>query len=1086
MFAHCQSRRRKQGWQRAGVLALVAALALAICPSPAWGQQLLKKSLVTPGDTKPIQIYADQISTWLEDGQRVFLLKGKVWIEQGLVSIRMAQGVVWIDEQGQQKTGVYPLEVYGEGNVFLEESAGRESSAGAFFQLATRGVVRITPSNGQASQVPQSEDPVFRRARHERALVRGQPAAADRPPAVDSFLRPASGTGEVIAPAGTGAVPPPAPAQVVPLAAWSPGQPRDGVVTAQAPVNAPPGPSSAQDPVLPPPAVLPGAPGAGAAWQLTIRPRSSQEIQARSFPQANGEAALVVSSGIILTVRHPNEPNKLLDIEADRMVLWAQGDSQEVLGNLRSPQGQAGGSRQLEFFLSGNVAIRTQNAKETILLRADEVYYDVARNVAVAIHGDLEVKQPKLIHPLHLQADELIQAGPKLFQAGRSEVYSTILPSDPGLKIIVSQSSLEERSAPKRTIFGVPYTDPQTGEARTQTQRLFRGRNMTLELEGLPVFYFPYIQGDPEDPLGPLEKAALNYNRVFGFQFFTSWNVYNLIGVDPVPGTRWLLDIDGMTRRGPALGTDFDFAGTDLFGIANKYQGLIKAWGIYDQGNDILGGNRGLSVPVAPGVTVPITHPDWRGWVNSKTNVQELPNGFTVQAQVSAISDRNFLEQFFGPTWTNDLNQETYLYVKQQGNHWAWTGLAEPNLRPWITQTQWLPRADGHLLGLTFFDLLTYNAQADAAFARLRTTNVPPFAYLPTDVSVDTGRFDFFNELSLPWDLGPCKVVPYLVGDMAYYTSDVSGADRGRLLGGGGVRGSVPFSRLYPEAQSDLFNVSGIFHKVMLSGNYLNVDSSSSLANFPQLDRLNDDASDQALRFIRPNQPALNPANAAFLTTSSLFDPQYYAWRRLVDNRIDSRDSMDVLQMGLRQRWQTKRGFPGQQHIIDWMTFDVQASMFPHSQRDHVGELFGIVEYDWVWNIGDQSALVSNGWFEPFDQGPRTFNITAVMNRPDRTSYTLGYRQIDPLRSRAVIGSMTYAFSPKYALTASSLYDFGVNNQVNSLMLTRIGTDLQLTLGFTYNSILNNFGVVFEVMPNIIPAGSRGGLMRGSNVMARQ
>ena len=37
-----------------------------------------------------------------------------------------------------------------------------------------------------------------------------------------------------------------------------------------------------------------------------------------------------------------------------------------------------------------------------------------------------------------------------------------------------------------------------------------------------------------------------------------------------------------------------------------------------------------------------------------------------------------------------------------------------------------------------------------------------------------------------------------------------------------------------------------------------------------------------ALRDFRPVQSLFNPANAAFLTTSNLFNPQSYAIRRLV------------------------------------------------------------------------------------------------------------------------------------------------------------------------------------------------------------
>ena len=81
--------------------------------------------------------------------------------------------------------------------------------------------------------------------------------------------------------------------------------------------------------------------------------------------------------------------------------------------------------------------------------------------------------------------------------------------------------------------------------------------------------------------------------------------------------------------------------------------------------------------------------------------------------------------------------------------------------------------------------------------------------------------------------------------------------------------------------------------------------------------------------------------------------------------------------------------------------------------------------------------------------GPtRRSTSASILNRPDRTSFYLGYRQIDPLESQAVVGSVTYAFSPKYAMTASTVYDFGIGQtRRTSLMFTRIGTDLRVSLG---------------------------------------
>jgi hypothetical protein len=405
--------------------------------------------------------------------------------------------------------------------------------------------------------------------------------------------------------------------------------------------------------------------------------------------------------------------------------------------------------------------------------------------------------------------------------------------------------------------------------------------------------------------------------------------------------------------------------------------------------------------------------------------------------------------------------------------------LTQPHVRNWITEDVWLPRADGNILGASFFNLFTYNVRANAGYGELRPTSVPPppwpFQEL-TDRSDATGRFDVIQDLSLPFYLGPVKLVPYGVLDLTYYTDDLYGNSDGRLYGGGGARGSLPLSRVYPTIQSDFFNLNGINHKIVLSGNYYIAHSSDPFTNFPQLDRLNDDATDQALRDITPQQPALNPAHGVALATSPIFDPQLYAIRRLVDNRVDTLDTIEEFQTDVRQRWQTKRGFPGQEHVVDYLTLDLSATFFPHPDRDNFGKSVAFLEYDTTWNVGDRTAVVSSGWFDPFNNGARVFTIGTFLNRTDRTSFFLGYRLIDPVDSRAVTAAATYVFSPKYAITASSTYDFGINQSLaNSLVITRIGTDLTVSVGVTYNALLNNFGFTFEVLPNVVASNRRAG-----------
>ena len=112
-------------------------------------------------------------------------------------------------------------------------------------------------------------------------------------------------------------------------------------------------------------------------------------------------------------------------------------------------------------------------------------------------------------------------------------------PSDPGLKLYMVQTTLDEKQIPKKGLFGQPVYNRQTGEPEVETQLLFRGNNLFLQVEDTPIFYLPFVQGDARDPLGPLENVQLNYNRIFGFQTSLTLNLYDLLGIDPHPGTRW-------------------------------------------------------------------------------------------------------------------------------------------------------------------------------------------------------------------------------------------------------------------------------------------------------------------------------------------------------------------------------------------------------------------------------------------------------------------------------------------------------------------------------------------------------------------
>src|SRR5205085_2422836 len=167
---------------------------------------------------------------------------------------------------------------------------------------------------------------------------------------------------------------------------------------------------------------------------IRIAPRTGRRFEMESVADQN---AILVTGGIILNISNVDKFG-ILDIEADNLVIWARGDPQQFFQKLQSGQGES--TRESEFFLSGNVVLRATVDHEERILRADQLYYDVGRNVAVAVSADVEFRDKMFPESLHFKADEVFQIGPDEFRAVKAEVFSSRLPSDPGLKIVMGEA----------------------------------------------------------------------------------------------------------------------------------------------------------------------------------------------------------------------------------------------------------------------------------------------------------------------------------------------------------------------------------------------------------------------------------------------------------------------------------------------------------------------------------------------------------------------------------------------------------------------------------------------------------------------
>lgn len=793
---------------------------------------------------------------------------------------------------------------------------------------------------------------------------------------------------------------------------------------------------------------------------------------------ADGTIRTIFTGGIIVNATG-DTPQDTIEISADEGVIWERGG--QPMTNKPQPEGPAGTEKhEVELYLSGNVIILTQPKMGPLqTLRAKHIYYDVERERAIALDAELEYRPllpvpggPPVLapDPFRFRADELRKLDAENYEGLNSSFNSSKLPSDPGIQLDAPRMYMTDRIVQLRNVFGLPYTDLTTLGPVVGDEKIVTAYNAVPKLDGIPFFYFPWYRANANEPLGPFVTLGLGENRVFGAELYTTWNMFELLGLKPPIGQRWTLELDYLSERGPGFGTDYKYhvpPADPLSGLMGA-DGLIKYYGIEDHGLDDLGGYRGPEP----------TQPDYRDrflWRHQ----QEFSTDLFFQGQAAYISDKNFVEQYYKSEWDTGPNQETFANLTWQQNNYILNGLIEPHIdRPWIAETSWLPRVDGAVIGQSFLDRIVYTDHLSAGYAMTHPTETNPVSILPTDQKVDTGRLDFMQEASVPFGLGPVQFAPYAMLDLTGYSEDLAGNPIGRVWGGGGLRASMAASHLYEGVTSDLFNIRDLYHKMVFSANYLYAETNVHYNQLPMLDRLNDDATDQAWRNITPMQSMLvsGPAGLA-LQNSPVYDPQLYAIRRAMLNAVDTMDDIDVLQLDWRQRLQTKRGYPGEEHEVDLVTLDTSISYFPQSSRDDFGHPWAFAEWDFLWNVGDRVSVTSTGWMEPYNGGSRYWTVGAYFNRPDRTNYYIGYRQTDPLNSRAVTAAIGYQLSSRYFLNGSASYDFGIGQAMsNSLSLTRVGTDLSVTLGITYNSLVNNFGFTFMIMPNLFAALAPGGM----------
>jgi hypothetical protein len=999
----------RTGWL---VAICTAILAVAVVITRPHMHGLAQESPTSLADTA-IRMSADWSQEWTEDGSTIALMRGSCRVVQGDQTYLANSMVVWAHDTGGQGTRPTRITVYLEDGVEIQTPTGSRHEQSLWVDLTSPQGLSLAVK-GRAAGRSGKNDPLFRRA-------------VDRPgSSARTTLRQTQLTV-------------PAPNEVDP--AWR-NVPLDSQVGLR---------------------------------RVRVSPRSiAMPFNVQSYKSdatTPPEQITLITNGVNIVVDGMtiggHDGSGAVDLSADRVIIWTDATDAGQF----SPEMLQQPEQPFQLYLEGNIVIRRQSQLPGLgdlevnnVIRATRAFYDARENRALILDAELQSYVPSMDASFRIRAERIRQDSLRSYHA-QNAWFTTSEMGQPGYRIQANDLFLE----PRPLGLGIADVDPRTGQMVPRESYWVTAQGAQFIVGDVPLLYVPQLSTPIDDPGVPLVGLSVGQDGIFGTQIRTRWDAFSLFGIQRPNGVdaRWNLLADYLSERGPAIGTDGNYSGTDRNG--NRFIGNGLGYYVNDSGVDNLGRDRRDLAPSDPN----------RGLLQWQHTHLFAPYNIKLLGEVGVASDRNFRESYFERDFDSGKDLDVLAYLRQQPDeNWAWSLLVQPTVNEFENNTAWLPRGDLHALGVPLLGgWLNWSSQTSLAYAALNQAQAPTNpadVFSPIPYYIDANGFVTMtrHELTAPFNLGPLKLSPYLMGEAAYWSDGFTDQSVDRLYGRGGIRASLQFWRAYPHIQSDILNLNGLAHKVAINADYGYAESSRSLDEIPQWNQFEDNAQERfRQRFL---------TNTFGGTLPPQFDPRYYAVRSQAATSVSAPynelvDSQQALRLGLSQRLQTKVGPPDRQRIKDWMTLDLGVSYFPDPNRDNFGQNFGLFSAHYSWNVGDRTTLVADSMYDFFDNGQQWWNIGVMSQRSFRGSAYVGVQQIKgaTLDSQILTGSYSYAMSPKWVSTMSASYDLAQHqSRGQSLTITRIGEWMLFHFGANYDWSKNNAGVMLSVEPKLGRSGS--------------
>jgi lipopolysaccharide assembly outer membrane protein LptD (OstA) len=462
--------------------------------------------------------------------------------------------------------------------------------------------------------------------------------------------------------------------------------------------------------------------------------------------------------------------------------------------------------------------------------------------------------------------------------------------------------------------------------------KYFSAQHAVLYFGKVPVLYFPYYRRDFDRHPNNFAFTP-GYRSLYGPYLLGAYNWYweeKLYGA---------FHADYRVKRGFGGGPDAYYDA----GVLGH--GEVKYYYLRDEQPGFLSASN--NVPIR----------EYRYQLNFTHRV-DIRTNLNAKVVLRQQSDPFVLRDFFESEYRENTQPDSFLEVNQLWPNFSLNLLAQTRVNDFFETVERLPdvklSAARQQLGASPF---YYESDSSVGYFRRRF----PDGSLTNEFAAM--RADSFHQLLLPQTFfGWLNVTPRVGGRFTHYgeTEGVgtTASEQERWVFNTGAEVSLKASRVWNGAQSKLLDVDGLRHIIQPSVNYVYVPTPNKAP--PELPQFDNEL--PSLRLLPIDYPDYNS--------------------------IDSVDSQNVLRLGLRNKFQTKR-HAGVENVINWAVY-TDWRIKPRPDQGTFADIYSDLDFkprSWI-------TLNSELRYNVDDRQLREADHTLTLLPKSNWSWTIGHRYL--------------------------------------------------------------------------------------------